>query len=386
VLRDLIATGDAVGDPELIRELVRRRGRLTHTIAAVVVDLGARPVTRWARLTTDKPASVVNPVPKVDADPSFELGSIAKGLTGMLLADAIERGELTLDTTAGEILATRPALAERTRGALDSITLRELATHSSGLPRLPRTAGTAARVLRLAVLGMDPYRGQTPERVLQLAARQSLRDPGSYGYSNLGGAVAGQLIAIAAGADYPTLLRDRILAPLEMTSTAVASAGVTAARGRSKSGLSRQAWILDGYAPAGGVIATIEDVARLTQALTDGTAPGIASLTPLPGAPPSAPGREAAMFWIAEPLGRAEGQPAPAGAGAEGPRAPEGQPAPVGPGADPPTLTWHNGMTAGYSAFLGVLRDRGRGVAVLADAARGPEQRAVALELLRGSG
>ena len=354
-----------MGDPELVGELVGLRGRLTHTIAAAVVDLGGRPVTRWARLTTDKPASVVNPVPKVDADPSFELGSIAKGLTGMLLADAIGRGELTLDTTAGEILAPRPELAQRTRGPLHSITLRELATHSSGLPRLPRTAGTAGRLARLAVLGMDPYRGQPAERVLQLAAGQPLRERGRYRYSNLGGAVAGQLVAIAAGRDYATALHDRILAPLQMSSTAVATAGATAARGHSKSGLSRQAWILDGYAPAGGVIATIEDVARLTQALTDGTAPGIESLTPLPGAPPSAPGREAAMFWIAEPLPRADAQPAPAGAG-----------------ADSPTLTWHNGMTGGYSAFLGVLRERGRGVAVLADAARGPEQRAVALALL----
>ena len=230
----------------------------------------------------------------------------------------------------------------------------ELATHTSGLPRLPRTVGTAGRVLRLAVLGMDPYRGQSAERVLELAAAQPLRDRGEYRYSNLGGAVAGQLLAIAAGRRYPALLRERILAPLRMHSSMVAAKGDAAARGRSRSGMSRQAWILDGYAPAGGVISTIPDVARLTGALVDGSAPGIESLNALAGATPSAPGRRAGMFWVVEPLGE-----------------------------DRPTLTWHNGATGGYSAFLGVLRDERRGVAVLTDAARAPDARRIALALLR---
>ena len=113
MLRDLISTGDATGDPDLIEQLVGLRGRLTRTIAAAVVDLDAQPSARWAHLTTNKPRSVTSPEAKVDADPRFELGSVTKGLTGMLLADAIGRGELTLETTAGEILAARPELHEQ---------------------------------------------------------------------------------------------------------------------------------------------------------------------------------------------------------------------------------------------------------------------------------
>src|ERR1700753_1320792 len=115
------------------------------------------------------------PLPKVEADPRFELGSIAKGLTGMLLADSIARRELTLDTNAGEILAGTPPLAARPEGALHTLTLRELVTHTSGLPRLPRSAQTAGRLARLALLGMDPYRGQSPERVLEQAGRPAPR-------------------------------------------------------------------------------------------------------------------------------------------------------------------------------------------------------------------
>jgi CubicO group peptidase (beta-lactamase class C family) len=129
-----------------------------------------------------------------------------------------------------------------------------------------------------------------------------------------------------------------------MTGSTVAIKGDSARRGRSSSGMSRQAWVLDGYAPAGGAIATIRDVARLTEALVAGSAPGIASLEPLATA---APDRETGMFWVIEP-----------------------------------PLTWHNGATGGYAAFLGLLRDQRRGVAVLIDAARAPEARQVAEALL----
>lgn len=343
MLRDLISTADATGDPDLVKRLAALRGRLTHTIAAAVVQLDAQPRARWARVTTNKPRTLTQPEPTVDDDPRFELGSITKALTGMLLADAIERRELTLDNTAGEILAARPELATRTEGPLHSVTIRELATHTSGLPRLPRSAGTAGRALRLALLGMDPYRGQSDERVLELAAAQELRGRGEYRYSNLGGAVAGQLVAIAAGNRYAALLRERILTPLRMSASTVAVKGDSARRGRSSSGMSRQAWVLDGYAPAGGAIATIQDVARLTEALVAGSAPGIASLQPLA----TAAGHQTGMFW-----------------------------------AIAPPLTWHNGATGGYAAFLGLLRTQRRGVAVLIDAARAPEARRVAEALL----
>jgi CubicO group peptidase (beta-lactamase class C family) len=363
VLTDLISTGDASGDTELVEQLVGLRGRLTHTIAAAVVDLDAEPSARWAHLTINKPRTVTSPDVKVDADPKFELGSVTKGLTGMLLANAIGRGELNLQTTAGEILAARPELNQQTQGPLHAITLRELCTHTSGLPRLPRTAGTAGRIVRYSLLGMDPYRGHSAEHVIQLAARQKLQHRGHYRYSNLGGAVAGQLLAIAAGSEYSALLHERIFGPLQMTSSRVAVKGGTTARGRTKSGRGRQPWVMDGYAPAGGVISTIEDVGRLTAALVDGSAPGIESLAALDDVAASAPGRAAGMFWIIEPLERGDGKPAG--------MAPSGT-----------VLTWHNGRTGGYSAFLGVTPEQRRGVAVLADTSDGSEQRAIALQLL----
>ncbi len=172
------------------------------------------------------------------------------------------------------------------------------------------------------------------------------------------------MLAIAADSDYAVLLHERIFGPLQMTSSRVAVKGGTAARGRTKSGRGRQPWVLDGYAPAGGVIATIEDVTRLTTALVDGSAPGTESLLALEDVAPSAPGRAAGMFWIIEPLERLDHAPDE---------------------ATPPTgtvLTWHNGGTGGYSAFLGLARAERRGVAVLADTGAAAQQRAIALQLL----
>ena len=153
------------------------------------------------------------------------------------------------------------------------------------------------------------------------------------------------MLAIAAGAEYAALLHERIFAPLQMTSSTVAVKGGTAARGRTKSGLGRQPWVLDGYAPAGGVISTIEDVTRLTAALVDGIRAGdrvvaaaaTMSRRPRPGARRACSGSSSRSTPTHD-------------------REPDG--------ATPTTgtvLTWHNGMTGGYSAFLGVARERAPG-------------------------
>ncbi len=143
-----------------------------------MVDLAGSPNTKFAF---------------IDAEPEtrFEIGSITKPLTGMLLADAIDRGEVSLDTTIGALL---PGDAGTGFG---SISLRELCTHTSGLPRLPRGPLTLLRVGRFLLLGTHPYRGTTASGVLRAAARQRLRGRGQFRYSNLGGAVLGQLLALA---------------------------------------------------------------------------------------------------------------------------------------------------------------------------------------------
>jgi CubicO group peptidase (beta-lactamase class C family) len=301
-------------------------GGRSRSLAAAVIDMRAGPTTRLAFIGAD-------------AATRFEIGSITKALTCMLLADAVERGEITLDTEVGEVIGTSAGTD------FGSITVKELCTQTSGLPRVARGPLTALRGLGFALLGFDPYRGIDASEMLQQAARQGLSDRGRYRYSNLGAAVLGQLLAIVAATEYPRLLRERILAPIEMTGSVVARRRDAAAPGWSSSGLPRRPWILDGYAPAGGVISTIGDMARLAEALLGGSAPGLASMTPIDGAATGQPHRTSGMFWVIGSIPETGG-----------------------------TMVGHTGRTGGYCALLVLLPKTQRAVIVLENVARRPRE------------
>ena len=179
----------AVGNQELAAQLSALAGRGTRSLAVALIDVGVSPTTRFAYIGAE-------------AETRFEIGSITKALTGMLLADAVERGEVSMESKISTILNNS------SDSEFGSITVKELCTHTSGLPRLPRNHLTFVRAMQFLVLGSDPYRGSTSSEVLRLASRQRLRHRGQRRYSNLGAAVLGQLLANAASTDYASLLRE----------------------------------------------------------------------------------------------------------------------------------------------------------------------------------
>ncbi|MGC8462163.1 MAG: serine hydrolase domain-containing protein [Acidimicrobiales bacterium] len=309
-------------------------GRRTRRVAAVVVDLDAAVRTRMAFIDADR-------------DTPFEIGSVTKGLTGMLLADAVERGETGLDTTVAALLP------ETTGYPVGSVMLRELATHTSGLPRLPRSPVTVARMLAAGYFGVDPYRGSTVSGVVAAACRQRLLGRGSYRYSNLGAAVLGHGLARAAGCGYADLLDARVFAPLGMTGSGSDLPGVR--RGWTALGRRSWPWHAGGYGPAGtGVVCTPNDIALLATGLLEGSAPGRVAIRPIAQARPGPPGRSTGLFWVIDH------------------HADSGR-----------TMVWHNGQTGGYSAFLALYPQARRAVAVLADTANVARQQRIALGLTR---
>jgi CubicO group peptidase (beta-lactamase class C family) len=257
----------------------------------------------------------------------FEIGSVTKTFTGALLAVAVERGELGVETTVAEVLGT-----EAEGSAIADVTLAELATHTSGLPRLAASA----------FLRKDPYRGRDARQVVADALAATPSGRGEQAYSNLGVALEGQLLARAAGTDYASLLAERLLGPLGM---AASYAPITAEnlreaarRGHGANGLPQAAWTLAGSAPAGGIRSTPADMARYLTGMIDGSAPGAAAATEVLAR--ESDSRATAMNWFLEDFGA--GQP----------------------------ITWHNGMTGGYAAFVGWDPVTGRGLALLSDTAR----------------
>jgi serine-type D-Ala-D-Ala carboxypeptidase/endopeptidase len=147
---------------------------------------------------------------KLDGDTVFQIGSLTKPFTGLLLADMVSRGEVALDDPASKYFPAGMQLAERER----PIVLRDLARHVSGLPSMPEN---------LSVRGQpDAYEAYTEQQLWQFfSGWQPPRPPGEGRYSNLGFALLGRLLGRRAGIEYEPLLAQRVLVPLQMTSTAI---------------------------------------------------------------------------------------------------------------------------------------------------------------------
>lgn len=323
--------GAPAGDAELATALAPHLGG-HRRVAAILVEDGQ---ARVAGFGTGEGAELEGS--------EFEIGSVSKTFTGALLAVAVERGELATETTVAEVLG-----AEAEGSAIADVILAELATHSSGLPRVASAAAGGGSILA-GLLRKDPYRGRDAQQVIADALDETPSGRGEHAYSNLAVALEGQLLATAANTDYATLLTERILEPLGMTSTyapiTAENLRETARRGHGTSGLRQGMWTMDGSAPAGGIRSTPADMTRYLTAMIDGSAPGAEAATEVLFEENEA--SSTAMNWFLEDFG--SGQP----------------------------ITWHNGMTGGYAAFVGWDPSSGRGLALLSDTARSLDELAV---------
>lgn len=206
----------------------------------------------------------------------FEIGSVTKTFTAELLRNAIDRGDLTLDTTVGEVIDVGDA-------AVGNVTLEELANHTSGLPRLGKSS--IPQKLGSLVPGANPYERTTGQDVIDAAAAAELEGRGERHYSNLGFALLGQVLAESAGTSYEELLNDEILQPLAMTDTFLATPGSTDAespRGLMSNGRESQPWEMDGDAPAGAIRSTASDMSLYAQHLLDTGLPEFTWITDRP--------------------------------------------------------------------------------------------------------
>jgi CubicO group peptidase (beta-lactamase class C family) len=191
-------------DSEIQRIVDDRVVTYRDTVALVVGVV--EPAGR--RLFVRGPAQAGNDE-TVDGDTIFEIGSVTKVFTALLLADMVRRNEVSLNDPVAKYLPAEVKLPQRGR----AMTLLDLATHTSGLPRV---------VSNVAVTDFNnPNAGLTQAQFLQSVESYELtRDVGSaYDYSNAGYELLGIALAAAGGADYETLLKSRILDPLHLKDT-----------------------------------------------------------------------------------------------------------------------------------------------------------------------
>lgn len=318
------------GDPELAARTASLLGDRRGYQALAVVEI-TEGRARFAGLgSPDAAHGAVTPTTPL------QLGSITKTFNGLLLADAVRRGEVRLDQPVGELL---PELAGSPAG---SATLQELAQHRAGMPvMLP---SEQPLMLPMQISGRNPFTSDEHE-VLTEVRGLPRGQRGQFAYSNVSASVLGHALARRAGAtDWPAYVRERLFLPLGMTATTIAPtrADLPADRvaGRRENGRPLEPWTSPGMAPAGFTTwTTPQDMATYAAALLGGRAPGMAALDP---SVENKPGDRIGLHWFELDY--------------KGHR-----------------LTWHNGSTQGGSTMLVLDRQAQRAAMVFSTTGRGPE-------------
>ena len=285
----------------------------------------------------------------LDADSVFEIGSITKVFTAILLADMADRGEVTLDDPIAKYLPSNMRVPERSGR---KITLLDLSTQTSGLPRLPDNLKPADP--------RNPYVDYTVERMYEFLSRHELRrDPGEqFEYSNLGVGLLGHVLALRAGKSYERLVKERILDPLDMDHTAITLTpwmNTHLARGHNTAGAVVMNWDVGVLAGAGALRSTMDDMLKFARAnlaphrTTRGRLQQVMQRTHAVRAP-ATNNAFVGMNWIVR---RSNGQ----------------------------EVVWHNGGTAGYRTWMGFDKQKGLAAVVLTNSAHGADD--LGFELLK---
>ena len=275
----------------------------------------------------------------LDGNTVFEIGSITKAFTGALLADMVARGEVKLEDPVATYLPKSVRVPSRNG---KQITLLDLATQSSGLPRLPSNLKPADFT--------NPYADYSVTQLYEFLSGYTLpRDPGEkYEYSNLGVGLLGHALALRAGKSYEQILRERILDPLGMSDTRIAltpSMKQRMAQGFDAEGTPTRSWDLPTLAGAGALKSTANDMLKFLAANLDSTTTAVGralASAKLPRHDADRPGNSIGLGWhIVDVYGT--------------------------------TATWHNGGTGGFRTFIGMDDARHRGVIVLTNSTNTPD-------------
>ncbi|MCX6955953.1 MAG: serine hydrolase [Verrucomicrobia bacterium] len=309
-------------------------------VAVAWVDADGTTFHQAGKFAADDPRPIT-------PDTQFELGSVTKVFTALLLAESERAGKVSRQDPAAKYLlpANDPAQA-----ALAPITLLSLTTHASGLPRMPSNIGANPDG------SADPYAKYDRAALVEALRAQG---PGatvgrSVAYSNFGVSVLGEALGAAWGGSYADALRDHVLGPLGLKATTLGLAGLPPPTDLAPGHVGNRRvpnWTFLACAPAGALRSSARDMAIFLTACLAGE---------------KAPLREA----FAATLQRQRANEDSGGAIGLGWMLTEDAER---------SVVWHNGATAGSHAFVAFSPKTGTGVAILANVQKGSEDLGFAL-------
>ncbi len=312
--------------PADVKEHVRKRVERGSSMGIVVGLVNASGTTFYSAGSKTKGGDPVS------ESTIFEIGSVTKVFTSLLLADAVERGTVKLNDPIDGFVCdgVKAPSFDGTK-----ITLHDLATHRSGLPRMPWNISPADV--------SNPYADYTDKKLHEFLTDHKLRrKPGSvYEYSNLGAGLLGHLLARKAGKTYVQLIRERICKPLGLKDTTLTRSSAPTdrlAHGHSGS-KPASAWDFDCLAGCGAIRSTAKDMLTFLAAhMGFEPSPLRAAMERMRSERRDTDNAnlKIGLGWHISTMGDA-------------------------------TAYWHNGETGGFHSFVGFHAERGVGVVVLAN-------------------
>jgi len=304
-------------------------------VAAAWVDRDGAVFFQSGRFDADDPRSLT-------PDTQFEIGSVTKVFTALLLSESERLGKVSRNDSAAKYLLPKDDPAQAT---LAKITLLSLTTHTSGLPRLPANLGLRPET------AADPYAAY--DRAALIAGLRLHGPTAAVGnkvdYSNFGVSVLGEALAEAWGTSYADALREHVLLPLGLKTTTLGLAGIPPpsdlAPGHTN-GKRVPNWTALACAPAGAIRSSAREMATFLTVCLGGEDQPLHtafSATMQPQHEIADTGGEIGLGWM---IAGEKGKP----------------------------VYWHNGATAGSHAFIGFDPGSGKGVVLLANVQKGLEE------------
>jgi CubicO group peptidase (beta-lactamase class C family) len=317
----------------ILQQRINQEKQSVGIVVGVIDESGDSPTERLCqRIIAYGNRDQANSCP-VNGNTLFEIGSITKVFTTLVLANLVEQGTLKLGDRISTLLPD--AVKVPTRNGQE-ISLLHLATHTSGLPHLPDNFAPADM--------SNPYVDYSVEQLYAFLSNYQLpRDIGSqYEYSNLGTGLLGHLLSLKTGMDYETLVKTQITQPLQMHDTGIqltAEQHTRFATGHNALGQPVPCWDLPTLAGAGALRSTATDLLKFLAAnLQLGSSPlnPILQTTHAVQTQTGTPGMAIALGWHLLNHHEAE-------------------------------IIFHDGGTGGFRSFLGFVNQKRLGVVVLSN-------------------